>query len=169
MVALAPLLALAALAAAPPAKPPPRQPDLPGLIAERQQWCDRYRAARDDKKRRAVFASYAKAIAPKRAEVGGVAATVTSIEPSARGERLIVTVRTEFGDCSNDDVWHLDSAYHLARGSPTFDAVAPLWEGAAVTVWLANVKPWHNELHPDASVCGTRWLVQYVRVEPAAR
>jgi len=143
--------------------------DWAAFIDERQQWCQRYRATPDQKKRAALFAKYTGAIKKKRFAAAAVPATVTGVESTHNGSKVTLDVRTPYGECTNSDVWALDSLYHIDRGTRLYDQVLELAEGQAVLVSLANVKPWHNELLPEASMCNGRWLVRYTTVERAKK
>ena len=158
-------LVLTTVLTAAAAKVAPKPDDLNAFVAERQRSCLEYRAASDAKKKTKLFSRYAKAAKQKSYSVASVQATVTDIETTADTGRISLTVSTPFGECTNRDLWAVNSAYHVEKGTPLYEAIEGLADGDEVTVSLALVKPWLDDVFQEESVCGKRWVVQYTRLE----
>lgn len=167
VTAPAPAPTVAAEAASTPSAPePPPAPTEPAWVTARKDACAKYDEAPNEIQKSAVFTEYINAAKAKQGSVENVRASLSELETPQGGAHVMLTMSTPFGEFNNNDILVTDRAdREVKKGSPLYNAVGELAEGASVNLSATNIVPSENPFSERLGVCGDTWIVKFTKIE----
>jgi hypothetical protein len=165
--AAAPGAAPAANPGAAPAKAvEPAKVAEPAFVTQRAEACKRYEAATNDIKKSAVYSELEKAAESAGHRAENFEGTLEEIKtPAAGGDSVLVKVRTPWGTFGNNDIFQ-GHKRGTKKGSPVYNALGDLEEGAKVRVSASMIVPEKGFIEKNA-VCGDDWIAKFDKIEKA--